>query len=426
MPKPAKSTPKARQKPKRRLSARREYVDDLTGAPTPPRPGSSPTGRKVVRLRTANGGTIESIVVDDDDRDPAADTFGLVPEATERYRHEAERAAKGRAREIARLGRPMTRDFELELGRLGIATTFPSVRAAWDEFENLNLAFFHQPAMDDADLVDVTRDFMDGIEVGRGRKVRYGRRHVKLSKTARGLDILERRGFAMAQAMISYLFGLAGPRRRWRDVPWHLVDRYVELLADQMGVHAELRGGGAVGGVIYPLASGHVPDEEFQTRVVELLGPEAAQRIADSDNSKRLWHLVGRIEAVLYPPKGDDEGRKRLRCIPPAHRRIIVDRLKTLREWARHPQRIPEFSCVHDPRKGQDVTVCTFPAIYEDISRILDACTNPYDPSWPSRQRDAMWAELDRTRIHDSGIPKFGPSAESYEADIAADDDIPF
>jgi hypothetical protein len=339
-----------------------------------------------MRIRPRSDAPYEYVEVDPDDLDPALDTFGVEPETTWRYRQ--------RATEQARRGRPLERGTNLNLGQIGANTTFPSPRAAAKIFIENNAHFFENPSFEDVDAYDATLDFMDGIDV------RLGKRYVKLSKTRRGEQILRAGGLggaAIARAMLEYLFGQAGKRRRWRDVPWGLVDEYLQVLREAMADDAARRGAARPSSapMWYPLASGLYASEDMLTLAVEQLGEANAERLAAWLNSQELYDLADRLGAVLSPPKGipGRAGRRARRCLGKANRKVVAARKRQIEHWAAYPAEIPSWTCVStQATEASSAALCLFPGLDEEVSRVERACDRPYDPSWPSLERQRLCA----------------------------------
>ena len=378
--------------------ARAEFVDPLTGervaASTP---GAVRSGRKVMRIRPRSDAAYEYVPVEYDDLDPSRDTFGIEPDAVARYRQiAAEQSKRGRALE---------RSSELRLASVGASSTFPSPKAATRVFMENNAHFFDDPSFEDIDAIDATADFMDRIDV------RSGNRYVKLSRTPRGEAILRggdgHGGAAIARAMLTYLFGQAGNRRRWRDVPWALVDEYIGALRMVMADDAQRRGARqpSSAGFWYPLASGVYSPAQMLAIATEELGEQNAKRLADWLNSQELYELADRLTAVLSPSKGPAgrAGRRARKCLGKDARKTVVARRRQIEQWAAYPAEIPYWTCVGVVDASASApSLCMFPGLEAEIRKVERACDEPYDPDWPSRERERLCA-----RGHD-GIEQFG------------------
>lgn len=409
-----------------RNPARPEFIDTLTGTRVSGLVhGASRTGQKVVRTRPAPGEPFQTLPADSDTLDPRRDTYGVDAEFTQFYRDEAARQAKKDAK--ARKAPPFPRDAELELGRLGIKTTFKTPDDALVEFESLNDSFFENDLLDDLDASDVTHDFMDRLEVGRGRRGAK-RKHVVLSQTKRGQDILDARGGRQVREMLKYLFGSAGRRRRWKDVPWYMVDEYISQVGEVIEGEASRQhiSTGALAAAVRPLGSGDVEPGEFFARASDEIGLAKAQKAADVKNSQFLWSLVSTLEEILKPPKGPagKEARATLKCIPTAHRKLLRHRIRVLTEWAKWPTLVPEWACVPDERY-QGAEVCSYPALSEDVLRVREACDEPYDVTWPEGAGDVVAEalapeELPAAEPEDLDLPWERPAANPRQSNIAA------
>jgi len=416
---------------RRNQTARREYIDDLTGTRvTGTVKGGTPTGRKVVRVRSERGQPIESVPAAPDTLDPRRDTFGLDPLSAAFYRREAADKAKARRK---RRKKPMERTKQLRLGDVGATTTFSTPRKAAEHFMENNAHLFEHQLFEDVDVHDTTRDFMDRLEVAVGRPAKTKRRkYSKLHQTKRGQQILGKRsGDAIAKEMIVYLMGRAGSKRRWRDVPWGMVDEYVDEIHKRMEAEGSRRGlvPPASGIAWYPLSSGVYSTDEVIRIAAERLGKDKAQRLADWLNSQELYDMATAFDRLLKPPKGPagTEGRKVLKCIPAEDRRILRHRARTIRQWARYPEEIPDWACVPGVQAATSgVSVCEFPALREDYERVVKACDEPYDPSWPKQLRIDMWREdkLSEDEQFGSGIapieydPSLMPAPVEEELDL--------
>lgn len=417
--------------------AREEYVDLLTGErATPMAVGAAPSGRLFIRMRPAPGKPLQAVYVHREDIDERRASYPLDRSTRAHYKREAAQEAKAQRKVTKRKG--FDEEQELLLHRLGIPTTFKTARGAVQEFIDHN-DFFEHESMGDPDVKDITVDFMDGIEVARGRRGRSEwedtkRKHVRLSETARGRDILlgggpgmemyggDRRALAgtgIVREMLVYLFGKAGRKRRYEDVPWDMVDSYLSAVwnvAAQYGGAAQAGQGAPI--QWYPLASGHFGESgaEMIHYVSETYGVEVAQKMVDFQTSRELYSMARALEYILRPPKGPNgkEGRKALKCIPADHRKLIRHRAQVLRHWARYPNQVPEWACV--PKNYTvDTYTCTFPGLKKDVRMIEDACEAPYDPNWPNELRRKYVNDPDMLeKLHASGVMPltYDPAAE--------------
>ena len=379
---------------RRNPQARPEFVDELTGQRVAMgAPGGRRTGRLLARVRAPKADSFELVPVDPEDLDPARDTYGIDPSATPRLKTEAEWVAG--AKKPA--GKAMTRGQDLDLGRAGATTTFSSNKKAAQTFMEQNAHLFEAPLFEDIDIYDVTLDFMDGIEV------RSGNRFVRLSKTNRGEEILRgsgrSSGGAVAEEMLAYLMGYAGSRRRWRDVPWHLVTSYVMKIQETMQEEAQRKKVRAPGGGVrwYPLSSGMYSPEEMLTIAIDEIGESRAQRLADWMNSQALFDLADRMEKVLAPPKGSQgkAARRAKKCLTLADRKAIRRRLETIETWAKYPASVPQWACVSSREtEATAVSLCVYPGLEQEVRNIENACAG-YDPSWPAKERARLCAAGD-------------------------------
>jgi hypothetical protein len=419
------------------------YYDDITGTVVPGTyEGARESLDRVVRVRPERGAPFELLEFDPETADPTRDTYGVDPSFNRMYKAEAK--AKAKARKRRRRRKPLEEDSAPGLREVGVRTTFDSARAAAREFMAANDHIFENSHFDDIEIHDDTRDFMDAIDVpvgGKRKTVKYkgGERqkikYTKLVKTPRGQEILgagKRAGDCIAREMMVFLFGMAGPRRRYIDVPWGLVTSYTDMIVARMHDDAEWRmerEGPPVAGVAwYPLAADLWDEEDLVKAAIEEVGYEKALKLAEWVNSQRLYRMADSLESILKPPKGPGgkDARKRLKCIPKGDRKILRHRLRQIREWAAYPDEIPDWACdpIQDFEHG-NTRVCRFPALERDLAMIHAACREPYDPSWPQRLRVQLDSEgkLDEDAQYRAGImpidpseiPQRGPSVELDE-----------
>lgn len=420
------------------------YYDDLTGTVVPGTyEGARESRDRIVRVRPAKGEPYEILPFDPETADPTRDTYGVEPGFHRMYKEEAK--AQSKARRRARRRKPLEEHSAPGLREVGVRTTFDSAREAAREFMSMNGHIFESSHFDDIEIRDQTRDFMDAIEVpvgGKRKTVKFrgGERqkvkYAKLAKTPRGQEILEgggrRSGDGVAREMLVFLFGMAGPRRRYIDVPWDMVTDYTDLIVERMVDEApwrmETEGPPVAGVTWYPLAAGLWDEEDLVKAAIEEVGYEKGLKLAEWVNSQHLYRMANHLEAIIKPQKGPPgkEGRKRLKCIPKEHRKIIRHRLRQIREWAAYPEGIPEWACdpIQDFEHG-NTRVCRFPAIEHDISLIHRACEEPYDPSWPQRLRIGLAAEgkFDESAQYKAGIMpiesyELPEQASSYDLDV--------
>ncbi len=334
------------------MKARRQIVDPLTGAKVP---ASSP-----VAVDTGNLIVGRDTVVPDEARDPAADRFGITPSAAEYLREEIagsatrKRMAKSRGRGPA------------------IRTTMESPAAGAREFEALNPQIFEAPGFDDVDIHDRARDFLQDVEVKRGKK------HVPLGKTKVGKEILgARSGGAIARGVLRQLFAQA-PGGRWRSVPWPSVLEFTGEIVDALG-----DAGPSDASVLVPIAAGLEPPDVILARAREELGDAAAAKIAREMNRDELRALADRYHAAI-----ERQGEE---CLSGDALRIARGREATLRRWAKSPELVPDWSCVGTIETEGEA--CSYLGLLEDIRRLERSCDTDYDPQWPVERAEAACAE---------------------------------
>lgn len=404
---------------------RREYVDQLTGATIPgDYPGSWATGESIVRVRPPEGGPYVAVALDDETRDPSRDTFGIDPYFDRQYRDEAARIAKAAKK---RKKKPMAADAAPNLRKVGVQTTFSSPRAAAREFMDMNENAFREEFIDGIDALDFTRDFMDRIEVrvgGKRDKVKYA----KLAKTPRGREILAKgrsTGPAIIVEMLTFLFGQAGPKRRYVDVPWDLVTDYSDMVVEAVIDRAHTQGwAGSIGAIEwYPLASGIWDEEDLMRMAIAEVGFDKAQHLSRWLNSQNLYRLTDELRQVLYPGKGlkglspeevtqlKERAEAITSCLTPEQLRMLRGRYRVLRHWAKYPDEIPEWACVPSrDAEGRYSGLCLLPAIREDFRRVLKACDVPYNAAWPEGVR----ADLERSGAADQAKSGIYPVEAAY------------
>lgn len=341
------------------MKARRQIVDPLTGAKVPP---SSP-----VAVDTGNLIVGRDTVVEPEDRDPSGDRFGIEPEAQRRLA--AELRTKAERRRAPRGRGP------------AIRTTMESPTEGEREFESLNPQIFEAPGFDDIDIHDRARDFLQDVEVQRGRK------SVPLAKTKVGQKILSARsGSAIVRGVLTQLFARA-PGGRWRDVPWSSVLEFTGEVIAAMG-----DAGPAEASVALPLAAGVEPPESVLSRAREELGDAAAAKLARQMNRAELLALADRYRTAI-----EDQGEE---CLTGEALKVARERERTLRRWARDPDLVPDWSCVGTIETEGEA--CSYPGLLEDIRRLERSCEADYDPQWPveaAEQACADDAEEGRTGL---------------------------
>lgn len=237
----------------------------------------------------------------------------------------------------------------------GSRATYPSGKAAAREFYGENAAFFDNVR----DPVDGVRDFLDGLNDRRGRRV---------SETTAGRKILaERSGRKMIEGALALVF--AQPRRkRWDAVDWHEVRRLEESLSPFYEPYGQ-RSAQSPTLVWKPLAA--VTDED-----VGSLAPEVANLYYAQKHKKNLRELVSRLSSTFEARKG---------CLTPPQRKHVKARIREWTRWAKDPARVPAYACDPDPKSGG--MLCDYPRIEGELARLRDACRSKYDPEWIELER---------------------------------------
>lgn len=346
--------------------AKLEHRDLLTGQRVRPGTlGSLATGRYVMRIRPGPGEPFEVVEVDAEDLDPSTDTFGVGRETYGRYRKVAETQASARARELKRM--PV---FEpgAELRLPGTRATFSSADAAAELFLTHNPSLWN---MDWADVGDPVEDWMDRIEV------RMRGRHRAFDETARGREILDMfrsgrndRGF---RALLVYLFRQA-KGRRWENVSWSQIEDLVEIFAENARREADRVGSTTFLSAGIPTITWMPPATGFRSdtpEYLEQLDPRSQEYYRRYEASEHLYRLARELRRLLR------EGRK---CLTSEQRRVVRARTKTLEQWARRPDEMPEWACAVFQEPG---VLCGLLGIEEEVSRLGGACEVGYDPDWP-------------------------------------------
>lgn len=323
------------------MRGRRELVDPVTGARVPAdSPTAVDTGRVVVGTDT---------VVPEQDLRPSDDRLGIAPDIQNELREQIhDAAARRRAPKTTRAGRVFS-------------TTMKSAASGVQDFEDENPHFFRAPGFDDVDIHDRARDFLDGIEVCRGRRC------TRLNRTAKGKAVLAKNsGGGIVRGVLQLLFERAAGR--WRDVPWEQVQEFMGEVAQA------LPDGPSASTLRVPIAAGRDGPDVLVARVRDELGSGAAAAVVRKLNADEVRALVSRMENALATV-GEE-------CLSTEQERIIRGRLKTLRSWVKNPAKIPELAC-HPSADGE---LCTFPAVEEDIKRLESSCERKYDPKWAAEK----------------------------------------
>jgi hypothetical protein len=293
------------------MRAQREQIDPVTReastrAASGRRPG--PGFRAAVKVR----GRTVIVAVDPEQTDPGTESRRVSPDAEPEIVARAQRATKRPKRDRAQ------------------RSTFASAPAGAAEFLAHNQATMD--AGEGYDSHDLLRDWMDGIEVGKGVRSR------KLSITPAGKRILEaarRSGTRPIAMAIAYLFGQARGRR-WAAVPWRLVDSLGVELERQLGM----------GWVWMP---GIEADTDADRR-------ESIARFAD--DLERLRKAIKRADLTM------------------ADRRMWHRRMRELDALAADPQRLMTGSELCEARVGE---ACSYPTIEAAIDGLEGASTRADD-----------------------------------------------
>lgn len=347
--------------------ARREWVDQVTGQPVPgPRVGAVESGRYVARVRAAKGAPLVTVEVDPEDVHTADASFAVDRAAVEGLRAQAAKAAK------AAKAKPKRKAKRQRLP--GVAETYRSAGKAAEVFA---AGEGNWQVIDDAsesgDPHDFVRDWLDGVEVRRGRGFR------RLRETKKGAALLRyfkagpdrdvRRGIL---AVLTWLFS-QGRSKRWDRAPWSMVRSFGDALAAdcETNVRPHVAPGeplsGCAGWQWFPLASGEVDPES----VLEELPEAAAAQVSAQANQERLRAEVAALAKAYKAARA---------CMPKATQAAVRRRLRFLRALVKEPERIEHLYLCAPEGWGR---LCGFHAVAADIARIERACAEPYRADWP-------------------------------------------
>lgn len=349
--------------------AKLEHKDLLTGQRVRPgTPGSLATGKYVMRLRPSPGEPFEVVEVDREDLDPAKDTFGVAKETFDKYRRLAGSQARDRARRLK--GAPAF-DPDTELRVPGAPATFRSADAAASEFIERNPSLWH---LGWADVGDQIEDWMDRTEV-RTR----GRKHRALDETRRGREILslfrEGRNDQGLHDLLAYLFGQA-KGRRYENVPWSKIEDLVEIFAESARREADRTGSSDFLAAGVPSITWMPPSTGFHAATpeyVQQLDARGRTYYRRYEASQHLYELADRLKRLL---------RRAGKCLTAEQRRVVRTRIKTIEQWAKVPDEMPEWACAVFREPG---VICGLLGIEEEAARLSAACEVGYDPDWPRR-----------------------------------------
>lgn len=376
--------------------AKLEHRDLLTGQRVRPgTPGSLATGAYVMRIRPGPGEPFEVVEVDREDLDPAKDTFGVSKETYDKYRRIAGAQARQRDRELRRAP---SFEPDAELRVPGSPATFRSASSAASEFVERNPSLWN---LGWADVADQIEDWMDRTEI----RIRGGK-YRALDETRRGREILSLfrsgRNDQGLSELLAYLFGQA-KGRRYENVPWSKIEGLVDVLAeaarreaDRVGSTDFLSAGIPTITWMPPATGFHAATPEY----VEQLDERGRVYYRRYEASQHLYDLAERLKRLLH------QGRK---CLTADQRRVVRERIKTIKRWAKVPDEMPEWACAVFREPG---VICGLLGIEEEAARLSAACDTGYDPDWPRRSG----ADLVQPGL--GVIPSLSVSAPPSEADL--------
>lgn len=325
--------------------ARAEHADIVTRLPAAPGVGTFGTGRWVTRVKV--GKTWVPVQVDPEELLREDVSVKIDPDALEFVRDRARQQLRA-GRQSASKGRKV---------RARIARTYRTAGEGAKAFVANNEPWVSEAV--EADPHDAVRDWLNGIDVRRGRGTR------RLSATKKGQELLggfkgARRGASSAEAVIRWILS-RNRSRRWADVEWDLVDSFGETLATaHPGTWAW-----------YPPGSGRAAG----STLVEL-GETAPAQAAQLRAERNLETLLDDIAALRRAYKEAKE------CMGPPDRKATERRLRQLRKLAKTPELI-ERTYLCEP-EGRD-QVCGFPAVEAEIERLRRACEVGYQAAGVAR-----------------------------------------
>ena len=326
------------------MRAKREYVDSVTGASyLRPVAGSHASGRLVARVRPRKGEPLQTVEVDPDDILEGDVSYlvdpGVVPDLEARAAAAAKAGTKRKARKRRVKGL--------------LAKTYRSAGQAAEEFYDHNHAFFE--AALEADPQDYVRDWLNGIDVRRGRAWK------RLSDTKKGRELLD--GFrgtarrrASVVAVLRWLFA-QNKSRQWSKVPWDLFRGFESALREAYdGPEA----------VEYPASSAEVSPEAILA--LEDVDPELAAERATAANVDRLREDLEDLRAAYRRGKA---------CLDPEDAKLVRRRMRELGGFLEDPRSIGNAVLCQPEGTSR---LCGFPAVEAEIQRLKDACRKEPEP----------------------------------------------
>ena len=247
----------------------------------------------------------------------------------------------------------------------GVEETYRSAGKGAKELFEANV-FFQEAAA--ADPVDAVTDWMDGVEVRRGKSYKA------LKATKKGQTILEELASgSSAKGVLDVLTWILTQNRskRWDQVDWALVRSFAEALADPWERNRDTSTGqdfqSAGGMEFFPAASGQDPLAE----VLGSLAPKVEQAAIVAGNLSQLELVLDEVREAF------DAAR---RCMTKENRAVIRRRIKALEKLAAEPWKIEQLS-VCDPQ--DETRLCGLGAIHQEAAEIMRACGDEYQPLWP-------------------------------------------
>jgi hypothetical protein len=266
---------------------------------------------------------------------------------------------------------------------VGVRETFNSPAEVVGLLEDLNPTWFSN--REGADTGDATRDFMDSLDVvakklDKKAGMYRDARAKKLAKTARGREILALDGAAQVRAMLGYLVGLAGRRRRFVDVPWQKIRDYGEVVPTSTGLSVGGLESDDRGGLVIPVEAWDRPLDEIAVVLRESGQVSGAEKIDTWQSAQPLWRAAARLRYALESQGGQPSNVAM--CLGPERVAKVGELIEALEGWAKDPERVPENYC--DPA-APDYR-CHYGPILDHVSGVLAACEVPVGSvEWPTR-----------------------------------------
>ena len=351
--------------------ARREFLDAVTGLATPrARPGALWTGRYLGRFKPLRTAPAVAVPVPESALDLEDVSIRIEPQAVPELRELAVQEL-AHDQELAERAKPSKRQ-----KIRGVEETYRSAGKGARELYEANV-FFEEAAA--SDPVDAVTDWMDSVEVRRGKSYK------SLNKTKKGQAILaELASGNEFKGMLDLLTWILTQNRskRWDQVDWRMIQSLTEALADPWDRNVrreEFASAGAMDS--FPAASGQDP----LAQVLGGLAPKVEQAAIVAGNLSQLELVLDEIREAYKAARS---------CMTKENRAVVRRRIKALEKLATEPWKIEELA-VCDP---QDQTrLCGLGAIHQEAGEIMRACGEEgYQPLWPVTEARELLAKAQR------------------------------